>query len=89
MRPKYKVDLPHLRDTATLDSMVEWLTSNVGKPSSWDTEASYQKLDWNSDGDWCCVAGANKYNRQPGDTLVDTWWFANEKDAVFFSLRYS
>ncbi len=89
MRPEYKVDLPHIYDNDVIDQIVEWLTANVGKPYSWDTDASYQKLDWNSNGKWACVAGSNKYNRQHGLTLVDTWWFADEKDAVFFSLRYS
>jgi hypothetical protein len=88
MRPEYKVDLLHGYDDNTIDIMSEWLMSNVGKPYPFDEEATYKRFDWEQDGKWACVMGSNKYNRQVGDALMDTWWFANEKDAMLFSLRW-
>ncbi len=90
MRPKYKADVPHIYDNDVIDQIVEWLMTNVGKPYPWDDEESYyKKLNWEADGKWACIAGSNKYNRQPGDTLVDTWWFFDRDDAAMFVLRRS
>jgi hypothetical protein len=90
MRPEYKIDVPHVYEEDILDNMIEWLQSNVGKPYPWDDEENYyKKLNWEADGKWACVAGSNKYNRHPGDTLLDTWWFAAKDDAMMFSLRFA
>lgn len=89
MRPKYKVDLLHSFEEYDIDEKVKWLLTNVGEPYPWKEDTSYGKqLDWEADGKWCCVAGSNKYTGKPSDPSLDTWWFSDEKDAVFFSLRF-